>query len=163
MADDIAITAGSGTTVATDDIGGRHFQRTKIVWGTDGTATDASASNPLPTVQTGALPAGTNNIGDVDVLSTVLPVPASTGTVTSVNDTASSTTLLSSSSSRRGFRIFNDSPQTLYVKYGATASATDFTCRVDPGGYLEEDRYYGRVDGIWAADAGGAARITELT
>lgn len=48
MADNIAVTAGSGTNVATDDIGGVHYQRTKLVWGADGTANDASAANPLP-------------------------------------------------------------------------------------------------------------------
>lgn len=50
MADDVPITAGSGTNVATDEIGGRHFQRMKITWGVDGVADDASAANPLPTV-----------------------------------------------------------------------------------------------------------------
>ncbi len=43
MADDVAITAGSGTTVATDEIAGRHFQRVKLTIGADGTATDVSA------------------------------------------------------------------------------------------------------------------------
>jgi hypothetical protein len=55
MADDIAITAGSGTPVATDEIGGRHFQRIKPAWGTDGTAVDVSASSPLPVVAYGEL------------------------------------------------------------------------------------------------------------
>lgn len=40
MADDVAITAGVGTNVATDEIGGRHFQRTKTALGPDGTAVD---------------------------------------------------------------------------------------------------------------------------
>ncbi len=40
MADDIAITAGVGTNVATDDVGGRHFQRIKLCLGADGAATD---------------------------------------------------------------------------------------------------------------------------
>jgi hypothetical protein len=34
MTDNIAITAGSGTTVATDDVGGVHYQRVKLVDGT---------------------------------------------------------------------------------------------------------------------------------
>lgn len=68
MADNISITPGSGNSVATDDIGGIHYQRVKITSGADGTATDVSAAAPLPTVQTGALPAGTNNIGDVDIV-----------------------------------------------------------------------------------------------
>lgn len=41
MADDIAITPGSGASVATDDVGGRHFQRVKLALGADGTAADA--------------------------------------------------------------------------------------------------------------------------
>lgn len=51
---------GSGPTFATDEIDGVDYPRAKIVWGVDGTATDASASNPLPVVQTGtpALPTG---------------------------------------------------------------------------------------------------------
>jgi hypothetical protein len=48
MADNVAITAGAGTSIASDDIGGVQYQRTKLVWGVDGTAVDASATNPLP-------------------------------------------------------------------------------------------------------------------
>lgn len=40
MADGVAITAGSGTTIATDDIGGVHYQRVKRSVGVDGTAAD---------------------------------------------------------------------------------------------------------------------------
>jgi len=39
---------------------------------------NVNASNALLTAQTGALPAGTNNIGDVDVVSSALPTGAST-------------------------------------------------------------------------------------
>ena len=39
MADGIAVTAGSGTTLETDDVSGRHYQRIKI---SDGTADGAS-------------------------------------------------------------------------------------------------------------------------
>lgn len=65
MADNVAITAGSGTTIATDDVGGIQYQRVKVTWGVDGTGTDTSASNPLPVVQTGALAAGENHVGEV--------------------------------------------------------------------------------------------------
>ncbi len=55
MADNVAITAGSGTSIATDEIGGAHYQRVKPAWGTDGTAVDVSASNPLPVAAYGEL------------------------------------------------------------------------------------------------------------
>lgn len=41
MADNVAVTAGSGTTVAADDVGGVMYQRTKLALGADGSATDA--------------------------------------------------------------------------------------------------------------------------
>lgn len=43
MADNVSITAGSGTTIAADDVGGVLFQRVKSVLGADGVAVDPSA------------------------------------------------------------------------------------------------------------------------
>ena len=48
MADNVGIQTGSGATVASDEISGAHHQRIKIQYGTDGSATDVSDSNPLP-------------------------------------------------------------------------------------------------------------------
>lgn len=47
MADNILVTAGSGTTVAADDIGGVLHQRVKISQGADGSGTDVSSAAPL--------------------------------------------------------------------------------------------------------------------
>ena len=55
MADNLAYTAGVGSTVATDDIGGVHFQRVKPAIGADGTAVDVSAANPMPVAAYGEL------------------------------------------------------------------------------------------------------------
>lgn len=64
MVDNVAITAGTGTTVAADDIGGGVLaQRVKPVWGPDGTGndTDVASGKALP-VQvrsaTGLIPIG---------------------------------------------------------------------------------------------------------
>lgn len=103
-----------GATFATDDIAGVHFPRSKIVWGEDGTATDTAAgAAAIPiqdggntitvdgTVELGAtalaaletitvasvtapLAAGTNNIGDVDVL-TLPALPAGTNNIGDVD------------------------------------------------------------------------------
>lgn len=48
ITDNVAITAGAGTSIATDDISGVQWQRVKIGFGTDGSAVDASGANPLP-------------------------------------------------------------------------------------------------------------------
>lgn len=56
MADNVAITPGSGATAAADDIGGVLFQRVKVVHGADGVNDgDVSAANPLPVVAYGEL------------------------------------------------------------------------------------------------------------
>jgi hypothetical protein len=49
VSDGVAITAGSGTTINTDDLGAAgHVQRVKPVWGADGTGTDTQVAQPLP-------------------------------------------------------------------------------------------------------------------
>ena len=54
MADNVAITPGSGATAAADDIGGVLFQRVKVVHGADGVNDgDVSTANPLPTQESG--------------------------------------------------------------------------------------------------------------
>jgi hypothetical protein len=60
--------------------------------------------------------------------------------------------------------IYNDSNQVLYLKFGATASATSFTVYMLPGAYYEQTDqcYTGVIDGIWAS-ANGNARVTEIT
>jgi hypothetical protein len=51
MSDDLGYlpsSAPGAVPVATDRIGDRHFQRIKLTFGADGTATDVTASDPLP-------------------------------------------------------------------------------------------------------------------
>jgi hypothetical protein len=48
VADDVAITAGVGTTVATDEIGGRHYQLIKMAFGAVDSASLVSAALPFP-------------------------------------------------------------------------------------------------------------------
>lgn len=56
MADNVAITPGSGATAAADDIGGVLFQRVKVAIGADGVNDgDVAASNPLPVAAYGEL------------------------------------------------------------------------------------------------------------
>ena len=53
MADNIPITAGSGTVIAADDITSVYYQRVKIAHGADGSATDTSATAPFPITEVG--------------------------------------------------------------------------------------------------------------
>lgn len=91
---------------------------------------------------------------------------ASTASVTSVNDTAASTQLLAANANRVKYSVFNNSTEILYLKNGLAASLTDFSVAIPPlaqFGYYEDTHYTGRVDGVWANNAAGAALITEYT
>lgn len=91
---------------------------------------------------------------------------ATTAGTTSVSDSATDVQLLSRDTSRMGWSVYNDSTQNLYITIGgATASTTNFSVIVLPGGYYEPpyiNAYHqAEVRGIWAADtANGAARLT---
>ena len=55
MADNVGYTPGSGAIVAADEIGGVLHQRVKLSIGEDGSATDASLTNPVPVQAIGEL------------------------------------------------------------------------------------------------------------
>lgn len=90
---------------------------------------------------------------------------ADTATLSNVNDSDSNQTLLAANPDRLGVIVVNDSTATLFLKYGVTASATSFTYKIGPGSTWEMPGvvYTGIIDGIWDANAAGAARCTELT
>ena len=69
MADNIAITAGSGTTIAADDIGGVKHQRVKLSVGADGEATDLDFGQAAMAASVPVVPAS-----DIDTVITVTPV-----------------------------------------------------------------------------------------
>jgi len=83
MADNVAITAGAGTTIASDDIGSVQYQRVKATWGPDGTAndTDDAAGKRLPVL----------SIGNQVTVSTDITRPADT-TAYAANDALSDST-----------------------------------------------------------------------
>lgn len=114
-----------------------------------------------------ALPAGTNNIGDVDVLSlpSVALTTYSTSSVTSVVSAAVSTSILASNANRRMAILVNDTDKTVYVKLGATASTTSYSYRLTPLQTLEIPFpiYTGAIDAIWDSSPTGSMRVTEIT
>jgi hypothetical protein len=54
MADNVAITSGSGTSIATDQNGSDHVQIMKVTYGADGSFTLVSPTNPFPVSVTSA-------------------------------------------------------------------------------------------------------------
>jgi hypothetical protein len=106
-----------------------------------------------------SIPAGTNNIGDVDIASTPKVTSA---TLANVASSATNVTLFAANAAAKGRMVHNDSTAVLYVKFGATATSSSYTVKMAADSYYEfpEPVYTGIVDGIWAS-ANGAARCTE--
>lgn len=110
MADGVAITAGAGTNIATDDVGGFHHQRVKVVWGPDGTINDADVASgkPIPVQLRGS--DGTDR-------SNALPVQQSGTWTVQPGNTANTTPWLSK---------LHDGTNAVAVKAASTApGATD--------------------------------------
>lgn len=83
--------------------------------------------------------------------------------VTTVASSDSSVTLLESNPGRMGFTIENSDANRLHIKFGETASTTDYTVSLVQNEYvgMTQSVYTGRIDGIWATDGSGSAHITE--
>ena len=91
---------------------------------------------------------------------------STSASVTSVDDSNTVQTLLAANTSRKGYKIYNDSTVTLYVKLGTSATTTDYSFQIAPNGFYENVAggvHTGAITGIWSANASGAAKITELT
>ena len=132
----------------------------------DGTVAATQSGTWNVTVNT-ALPAGTNNIGDVDVLT--LPDVAiktySSSSLTNVTSAAVSTSILASNANRRMAIMVNDTDKNAYVKLGTTASTTSFSYKLTPGQTLELPIpvYTGAIDAIWDTSPTGSMRVTEIS
>lgn len=181
MADNVQYQSGtlatppSATTVATDEVqvsGTQplaHVQYMKLVDGTpNGTGAisgDSANGLDVDVTRLPAIPAGNNNIGDVDIS------PAGTATRSSVNDNNIDTQLLVANANRKMAVIVNDSDQDLYVGLGSGAVSTvdySYFLPKSSGGQKSQLElplpvFTGEIRGIWAANSTGAARITELT
>lgn len=92
----------------------------------------------------------------------VKTLTVSSATLANVSASASSTQVFASNANARLRTVHNDSTAALYLKFGATASTTSYTVRLDADAYYEfpTPLYTGAVDGIWAS-ATGSARTTE--
>ncbi len=178
MADNVTFQATPATppvgfTALTDDCTTGHAQIVKLAISTDGSATmiPADATNGIWTNVKAlpALAAGTNNIGDVDVLTmpTVTTKPAgTTAAVTSVTSTTTpNTQLLAADANRFAATIYNESTSVLYVLWAAgTESTSVYSTQVAANGFVEVPPGFAsqRIAGHWVT-ANGSARITAAT
>lgn len=93
------------------------------------------------------------------------------GNQTSVASSATSVNLLAPNTSRIGYSIYNESTSVMFVLIAnsvagtatTTASSSNYTVQIAPGGFFEAEVpsvYLGTINAVWAA-ANGFARVTE--
>ncbi len=135
MADGVAITAGAGTTVLTDDTGaGGHAQVVKLAISTDGSGTlvpaDAANGIDVDVTRLPALVAGTANIGDVDIVTMPnVTLAAGTNTNEVVGDVAHSVAVAGNPVLIAGVAQAHDDtapPNRVDAESDTTRLATDF-------------------------------------
>lgn len=133
-----------------------------------GTVTANQGTSPWVISGSVTANAGTNlntsALATETTLVTLLTGKAASSSNSNVSASASNVTLLSSNSSRKMATFYNDSAFRLFLKFGATATSSSFTVRIDSQGYYElpVPVYTGQIDGIWTG-ATGAVRISELS
>jgi len=127
---------------------------------TDGTGLVNAAQNGTWTVQPGNTANTTAWLVKQDV--------SSSATESSVNDTATSTTILASNSARKMALVENTSTADLYIRFSSSAATTSiggYSVIIPAnGGYYElpVPIYTGQINGIWLTDPNtGGASITE--
>jgi hypothetical protein len=142
MADDIVLNPGvGGATVGADLIAGVSYQPIKLIHGiNDVNDGDVARTNPLPIRQNGTTTALAN-------------VAANAGSVT----------VLASNANRLRAWLYNDADKSVYVKFGAGATAASFTKKLLPDEFFAVEFYTGIIDAVWEAAPTGNLRVTELT
>jgi hypothetical protein len=129
---DVNIAGGAALTVAGITISGGTLDRIQ-----EGVSADirtvaggisigvATVGSETVTVDgTVGLGAGTNNIGDVDVLT--VAIPAGTGITTAVEIANATSSALPGNLFETGFRITNFGPNTAYINQGSGTTATGY-------------------------------------
>ena len=119
MADNVPYTPGSGVTIAADDIAGTHYQRIKVVIGSDGTNLgDIGPTNPIPVSGTVSISGAIPLSGTVSISG---PVQVS-GTVTAIDANALYTTGAPAASSTAQIVILKNGAS-VTIQQGASVSA----------------------------------------
>lgn len=167
--------AGTGNTITATGMYritpmGRYM-RVRMTAYTSGTATGVAefytlSTKPTLSAQYSVAQSGTWTVQPGNTANTtpwLVSQISTTPTLTNVASSASNVTLLASNASAKSRIVYNESTAVLYLKYGATASATSYTTQVPANSLFEfpQPTYTGQVDGIWAS-ANGNARVTEV-
>lgn len=133
-------------------------------WGTNvtGTVNLVTSASVIATL----VPSASIIVGGWATAATasVRDIGASTTTVSAANASITNFTFLTSSVNRKGATFFKEGSNTVYIKLGATASATSYTVKLSNNGYYElPEDYTGQVDILFStAVANNPLYVTEI-
>lgn len=148
----------------------------------------ASNQTTIPVALTASsvtLLAGTNNIGDVDILSiaagdnnignvdivtaptlSINPIIATQAATTSLGATVAAQTVAALNANRLGLYVFNEVESGfMYLRYGANASAGSYSIRIAAGGFWEMPQpiFTGQITAAFSVSTTTSAKVTEVT
>lgn len=112
-----------------------------------------------------AIQSGTWTVQPGNTANTTAWLITDRGTTGTTSQPATSTTvatLQASNAARKELVIVNNSGVVLYIKYGSTATTTDWTHSIAAGGTHICDKYTGIVTGILASGSASTANVTEV-
>lgn len=164
MADNIS------TSVATDEIGGVHFQKVKMTHGGADTANDVTALTPLPvSIQNTSVEVTSASGLPVSIQNTSLDVHLTkpiAGAFSQPTITASTAfNVLTSNTERKGAIITNTSAAILYLRFDSTAPTSSvYAIAVPAGGslVLKPGDYIGLIKGLLSTSATSGVNVTEF-
>ena len=106
-----------------------------------------------------------NNTSQPLFVTGTISLPRAPNTVvTGFGASTTSVTLLGANSSRSRALLYMDGAATAYIKFGAVASTSSFSLKVNSNGYYETpDSYTGRIDAVFSVDNSALVlRVTEM-
>lgn len=149
----VTVGGGSPFDVATDEIGGFHFQLMKLVDGSEngGDRIGGSAAFGLHVELKKAI--------DLEFARSATAVH----TVTQVN-TGAAATIAASNPARRNITIHNASGVVMWVRFGSAVTLANADFPIDPGETydMQTPAYTGIVTAIWEAADAGNCRVVEF-
>jgi|CXWL01.1.fsa_nt_gi hypothetical protein len=143
----------------------------KIGDGTDLLAINADGTIDIKNITgvislpTGAATSAKQDTGNTSIANVDSKLTASTSTMTGINRSNVSQTVLAANSNRKGFMFHNDTGAVCYIAFAATASTAAFTIRLTTNSFYESAQpcYTGIISVIWGTNGTNQLLVTELT
>jgi hypothetical protein len=137
---------------------------------TASSVTILAGTNNIGDVDILSIAAGDNNIGNVDIVTaptlSINPIIATQATTTNLGATVAVQTVAALNANRLGLYVFNEVESGfMYLRYGANASAASYSIRISAGGFWEMPQpiFTGQITAAFSVSTTTSAKVTEVT